>query len=101
MFPFCQVPTPNVPPVFRAAAITERMQLVEEMIKTFVKNRAVRIVDPLRWSGDVKDRSRGIGLSARCGGLDRSRRPGQRIVHGFSGQGKRQQEQDDRAHWLN
>src|SRR5437879_3618921 len=97
MLPFRQVATPDVPPVFRATAITERMQLVEEVIKTLVENGTVRIVDPLRWSDDVKDRSGGISLSARRGGLDRSRRPGQRIVHGFCRQVKRLQEKGDRA----
>src|SRR5207247_9368927 len=80
MLPFRQVAAPNVPPVFRATAITERVQLVEEVIITFVINRAVRIVDPLRGRGDVKDRSGGISLSARCGGLDCSRRPCEAFV---------------------
>ena len=54
------------------------------MIKPLVKDRAVRIVDPSGLGRDMKNWARGIGLSARGRGLNRSRRPGQRIVHGFS-----------------
>src|SRR2546422_251641 len=92
MFPSRQVATANVPPVFRAASITERMQLIEEVIKTFVKDRAVGIVDPLGASRDVKHRTGGISLGVRSGGLDRSGRAGERLVHGFSSRAKRQQQ---------
>ena len=61
------------------------------MIKTFVIDRAVRVIDPLGGSRDVKNRARGISLSAGRGGFDRSRRPGQRIVHGFATRAKRPQ----------
>src|SRR5439155_22566425 len=70
--------------VLRAAAITERRQLVEEVIKPLIKDRAVRIVIPLGRRRDMKNWARGISLNALRGGLTRSRRPGQRIVHGFS-----------------
>ncbi|SRR6266487_1111568 len=97
MFPFHEVTTADVPPVFRTTAIAERMQLVEEVIETFVIDRAVRIIDPLGGSRDVKNWARGISLGARCGGLNRSRRPGERIVHGFSTRTKRKEKQREQG----
>src|SRR6266852_1437753 len=75
-FPFRQIAAADVPPVFRPALITERMQLIEEMIKTFVINGAVRIIDPLGRSCDVKNRAGGIGLGALHSGLDGGSRAG-------------------------
>src|SRR2546427_261773 len=97
MFPFHQVTTADMSPVFRTAAIAEWMQLVEEVIKSFVKDRAVRIVDPLGRGGDVKNWARGISLSARCGSFNRSRRPGERIVRGFSMQNERWEKQGEQG----
>src|SRR5206468_5126723 len=70
MFPFHEVTTADMSPVFRSAAITERMQLVEQVIKTLVIDRAVRIVDPLGRGRDVKNGAGGISLGARRGGFD-------------------------------
>src|SRR6266542_5217655 len=97
MFPLHEVATADMSPVFRATAITERMQLVEEVIKTFVKDRAVRIIDPLGRSRDVKDGACRIGLRPRCGGFDRSRRPGERLVRSFSMQNERWEKQGERG----
>jgi hypothetical protein len=56
------------------------MQLVEEVIKTFVKDGAVRIVDPLGGSRDVKNRVGGISLGTRRSGLDGSGRTRDDVV---------------------
>src|SRR6266550_1802329 len=97
MLPFRQITTANVSPVFRAAAIAERMQLIEEMIKTFVKNRAIRIVDPLGRSRDVKNRPGGISLGARRRSLDGRSRTGKQFVRGFSTRAERQEEANERG----
>src|SRR5258708_18540289 len=55
-FPSRQVPAARVPPIFRPAGVVERIKLVEQMIITLVKNGPVRVIDPLRGSGDVKGR---------------------------------------------
>ena len=60
------------------------MQLIEAVVKPFVKNRSVGIVDPLGGRRDVEDRPRGISLGARRGGLDGGLRPGQGFARGFS-----------------
>jgi hypothetical protein len=86
-----------VSPVFRPASIAERIELIEEMIKTFVKNGAVRIVDPLGWSGDVKNRVGGISLCAWRRGLDGGGCPGNRVVRDFSARAKRQQEKSEQG----
>ena len=60
------------------------MELIKEVIIAFVKNRAVRIVHPLRGSGDVKNGTRKIGLRLWGGGLDGGCRPRQRFVGRFA-----------------
>jgi hypothetical protein len=60
------------------------MQLVEEMINAFVKNGAVRIVDPLGRSRDVKNGAGGIGLGTRRRGLDGGSRTNDRVVRDLS-----------------
>src|SRR6185437_14031543 len=91
--PLCQVATAHVTPVFYPACVAERIQLIEEMVKALVKDRAVRIVDPLRGRCDVKNRTSRIRLRAWRGGLNRVRRANQRLIHRFSARA-RGQEQD-------
>ena len=84
MLPLCQIATPHMSPVLWSFPVTERMQLIEQMIIPFVKNRSVWIVDPLRGRHDVKNRARGICLGARRSGFNRGSCPGQRFVRTFS-----------------
>src|SRR5262249_21281498 len=72
MFPLRQIATADVPPILHAASIGKRVELIKEMVITFVENRPVRIVHPLRRCSDVKNRPRRISLRARDGGLDSS-----------------------------
>src|SRR5665213_760570 len=65
------------------------------MIKAFVKNRAVRIVHPLRGRRDVENGPGGIGLGARHGGLDGGSRAGNGFVRGFSPRDQRQEEKNE------
>src|SRR5882724_2683956 len=60
--PFREIAAAGVPPVFRPALIAERIELVEEMVKSFVINGAVGIIDPLGRGCDMKNRAGGIGL---------------------------------------
>ena len=73
------------------------MQLIEEVIKPFAKDRAVGIVDPLGGSSNVKHRTGGISLGARCGHLDRSGRPGYRIVRDLSTRAERQEQKREQG----
>ncbi len=79
-FPFGQIAAADVPPVFRPALVAERMQLIEEMIKTSVINGSVRIIHPLGRNCDVKNRTGGIGLGVRRSRLDGGSRTGNRFV---------------------
>src|SRR6266568_6250526 len=45
----------------------------------------------------MKNWARGIGLSARRRGLNRNRRPGERIVYGFSMRAKRKEKQREQG----
>src|SRR5262249_14150027 len=74
----------DVAPVFGAVTVAEGMELIEEMVVTFVKERAVRIVNPLGGSSDVKDGASRVGLSAWYRGLDRSRGTREGFLGGFA-----------------
>src|SRR5260221_8220666 len=56
-FPFREIAATGVPPVFRPASVAERIELIEQMVKTFIINGAVWIIDPLGRSSDMKNRA--------------------------------------------
>src|SRR5882724_923719 len=79
-FPFGEIAAAGVSPVFRPAFVAERIELIEEMVKTPVINGAVWIIDPLGRGCDMKNRAGGIGLGDRHGGLDGGGRTGNLLV---------------------
>src|SRR2546426_9786640 len=54
-FPFCQIATANMTPIFWPVPIAEWMQLIKKVVVVQVIDRAVRIIHPMRGSRKVKN----------------------------------------------